>query len=539
MSCILLAILTVVLTAAQPSDPLAKDKPPTFAERAEIARCISPVIVVEWLIVPGLEVFDQAVMPPEFKRFPEELIKALYSEDVVVRSAALECLAGLAWVRVFAWWRDRDDGDDLFGVALGRHAAPIRMGLEIAFKNTRGNDRLLAAVALLALANDHKAAMDSVIDELRSTDAARRQKACCIGSVRLSQSRLLTALAAATTDTELKVRSAAATALLLVGPKAASAAPAVLAYLKSRDSTTDEVLEEMRVTFVFGRPDIQCVAIGQALADLKPAVPAVLELLEGDSSNRRLIALHCLARLGSDARGAVPTLQPYLTDKDAETRLMAAATILCIDPEHVGATKELVGFIKSDDVKLRARAIKVCGEFGPKAKALVPLLTECLKDDADNAARALGKMGSLAEPAIPRLIALLSSQHEDARDASVQYAAACALVGIGKAGLTALLDHLAKPSARKSSYGYAVMHRALAEYKNDRSAVVPVLVRALDDENVTVHMEAAVVLGRLKRLAVPSREALLRESRCTDNDGDRFADMRRTLAGWALTQLTR
>ena len=49
-------------------------------------------------------------------------------------------------VRLTAWWRDRDDGDDLFAAALGKHTVPVRLGLENAFKNTTGNDRLLAAV---------------------------------------------------------------------------------------------------------------------------------------------------------------------------------------------------------------------------------------------------------------------------------------------------------------------------------------------------------------------------------------------------------
>jgi HEAT repeat protein len=79
------------------------------------------------------------------------------------------------------------------------------------------------------------------------------------------------------------------------------------------------------------------------------------------------------------------------------------------------------------------------------------------------------------------------------------------------------------------------MHLALAECKKDSGTVVPVLIRALDDKNPAVRMQAAAALGRLKGLAAPAREALLRESR---RSYDIFCASR-TLAGWALTQLTR
>jgi hypothetical protein len=242
MSCILLLFFPVVaFTGAQQPDAPAQRTLQTFAERAEMARGAPALFLAEWLIVPGLEAIDDAQEVPEFKGFTPELIKVLRSDDARSRSAGLKYLAGLAYlVRLSAWWRDRDDGDDLFAAALGRHATSIRTGLETAFKDTTGNDRLLAAVALLALVENHKPAVDSVIDELQSADAGRRQEACeWIGHVRLSRPRFITALAAAMADKELKVRRAAATALLGIGPKAAPAAPAVLAYLKSPEATTD------------------------------------------------------------------------------------------------------------------------------------------------------------------------------------------------------------------------------------------------------------------------------------------------------------
>ncbi len=476
MICISVALLSVTFAAAQLADAPAQRTAKTFAERVEFAAGEPTLFWAEWLIGPGLEIIDGGADDvPEFKGFTAELIKVLRSDDARSRSAALKYLAGLArLVRLTAWWRDRDDGDDLFATALGKHAAPIRLGLETAFRNTTGNDRLRAAVALLALVGEHKAAVDSVIDELRSADPKRRQEACeWIGNVRLWHSPLVTALAAAMTDKELKVRCAAAIAVLQIGAKAAYAAPAVVAHLKSRETTTDEVLKETRFAPWMMRiwtVSEECSAIGQGLADLKPAVAAVVELLEAGGANKRQIAFTCLARLGPGARAAATALQPYLSDQDMETRLTAATTILCITPDDAEATAVLAGAVKSDDARLRARAVKMCGKMTPKTKALVPLLIESLKDEGNtrlSAAQALGKMGSLAEPAIPHLAALLISKHDDDTDTRIQYMAARALVWIGKPGLTALLDHLAKSSAKARTSGDASMYLSLAECKTD------------------------------------------------------------------------
>jgi HEAT repeat protein len=543
MSCFPLAVVAALaLTPAQQPDAAAEATPQTFAKRAEIATGAPALFLAEWMICPGLEDNGFFQQVAELKGFAGDLIDVLRSDDAASRSAGLKYLATLArLVRTTAWWRDRDDGDDLFATALGQHVVPIRTGLETAFKNTTGKDRLFAAVALLALVDDHGAAMDCVIDELHSAEATRRQEACdWIGHVRLSQPRMVAALAAMTTDKELKVRCAAATALLRIGPKAAPAAPALLAHLKTREATTDEALDGIGLAPVVMNISTigqECSAVGEHLADLKPAVSGVIELLEADGANRRQIAFACLARLGPAARTAVTALQPYVTDQDSATRLCAAATILCIDPDHAGATATLGTALKSDDRELRTRAIEISDELTPKAKALVPLLIESLNGDDEHtrlhAVQALGKMGSLAEPAIPRLAAMLKSKRTDATDAQVQCFAARALVGIGKAGLRALTDNLAKPSGA----GWSGLLFALGACRDDSAAVVPILIRALDHDDPAVRMNAATALGRLKRAAAPAREALLRASRRADAYDIFHATP--TLAAWALSQLTR
>jgi HEAT repeat protein len=543
MDCMSLAVLPFLfLTAVPQPDESAPRVPQNFAKRADIAAGAPALFIMEWLIAPGLEAIDDLSREiPEFKFFPAEVAKVLRSHDVQSRSAALKYLATLAGtVRTCAWWRDRDDKADLFQAALGRHAGTMRVGLESAFKDTTGNDRVLAAVALLALADNHAQAVDCIVDALRSKDAARREEVCSlVGRVRLSHPQLVAALAAATTDSDLKVRRSAASALLVAGPNAASAAPAMLAYLKNDDATTDETLIEMGVApMILWQTNRQCMAIGESLADLKPAVPAVVELLNVGGANRRQIAFACLAQLGPQARGALKELPPYLVDQDDHTRLTAAATILCIDPDHPAAATVLVSAMESKDAKLRECAVTVCADLTPKVNALVPPLIAALKENSEpaclNAMRALARMGPAAEPAIPHLASLLPCRHDDDSDQRIQYNAACALVAIGKSGLDALMQTLQR--RRDPRVSMAVLF-ALGACKKEGATVVPLLVRALDDNDPAVRMQAAAALGRLKQAAAPARDALLRASQRIDRY-DTFGASR-TLACWALTQLTR
>jgi hypothetical protein len=76
----------------------------------------------------------------------------------------------------------------------------------------------------------------------------------------------------------------------------------------------------------------------------------------------------------------------------------------------------------------RAGAIKALGAIGPEAKAAVPALIECMKDEElrPMAILALGSMGPEARAAIPELIAALKD-----RDDRVRSRAAAALSRIG------------------------------------------------------------------------------------------------------------
>jgi HEAT repeat protein len=537
MSCMsFTATIFVALAPAQAGDNIGQAAPVTFEKKAEFAAGAPALCIMEWYITPGLECFPALEAKfPQVKGFASELCDALVSDNGRSRSAALAYLARLAaLVRTTAWQRDRDDGDDLVAVALGKHAPSIRKGLENALREAQGKDRLLAAVTLLTLTADHRAALDVLANEMRAETPGKRIEACeWAGGARLTHPRLVTALAAAIRDNDAGVRSKAVLAVAQIGSHAAIATPALLEWLKT-DGELDKDTQYLAMFRNRLRND-GLLPLVELDPDAKQAVPVLIERLKHDGAEKRLEGFAYLARFGPKARQAAATLRPYLTGEDEDERFGAAAALLSIDPDDAGATRVLV-----EGVKTHSKAIRACANTTPKVQALIPPLIDTLNDPAGetraNAARALGNMGALAESAIPPLAALVVDERRDFFDHSV---AARALSSIGKASIPALANILAKPAPTR---GRADAAYALGSFRDEAKVVVPVLIGALDDVNPDVRMNAAAALGRMRKASAPAREALTRVSQRqgAQNDLSAMYDyVERMLASWALTQLNR
>ncbi|MDB5313383.1 MAG: hypothetical protein JWO38_7585 [Gemmataceae bacterium] len=161
-------------------DPDTADPRP-FKQKSDDAFGWIPYSLVTYGVVPGFELFqcfdDKAdpKCPVGLKEFPDELVKQLRSGDAEGRAAALRYLRILAGlVRNAAWMRSRDEGDRSFRLALGDYTLPVRSSLEAAVKVAKGEDRLNAAAALLALTPDHRPAINALVAEFQSPAADRR-----------------------------------------------------------------------------------------------------------------------------------------------------------------------------------------------------------------------------------------------------------------------------------------------------------------------------------------------------------------------------
>ena len=399
---------------------------------------------------------------------------------------------------------------------------------------------------MLDLVPDHAQASAIVAAELKAKDKDRRELACELaGTLRLTQADVLAALVAAVRDKDAEVRQSAAYAVGSIGPRAAGAVPGLIDLFKSGDAA----YEDGRVFkyFLFGSKreirNLALQALGKMDAAARPAVPIISGKLTNAADEMLTIRLgerkpfldwpneldemlSCLAALGPVAKEAAPDLRrlvkrPKRTglrpgymdhfnheELDAKGRLAATAVLLCIDPNDADALDILKNALQSKDDKTRCRALVVCATHGPRVKALIPLLLPALQNaqTGSDAAEALGKMGPLAEDAIPALVATVHVQDKFGRDSFHNFSA---LASIGKASVPALMKLL--------------QHRDLAIRENaaqalgligrDAAPALPVLVEAAKgskQEELPLQQHAVVALGRMKSSAAPARETLQR-----------------------------
>ena len=130
-----------------------------------------------------------------------------------------------------------------------------------------------------------------------------------------------------------------------------------------------------------------------------PAVPTLIDALEATDDSIRASAAFALADMGKAAEEAIPALTRAAQDPSQSVRRHAT--------EGLG----LIGQLVTEDMDLSES---------------VRILTNGLSDNhfavRDNAARALAKLGTLADPAIPALVAQLEDE-----DRYVRFHAALAL----------------------------------------------------------------------------------------------------------------
>ena len=146
-----------------------------------------------------------------------------------------------------------------------------------------------------------------------------------------------------------------------------------------------------------------------------PAVPTLIDALQATDDSVRASAAFALADMGKAAQEAIPALMHAAQEPSESVRRHAT--------EGLG----LIGQLVSEDIDL---------------SETVQVLTTQLSDDyfpvRDNAARALAKLGAIAEPAIPALVAQLEDE-----DRYVRFHAAVALKQIGTPkAQDALFNHL-------------------------------------------------------------------------------------------------
>ncbi|QGJ71165.1 Hypothetical protein PBC10988_28680 [Planctomycetales bacterium 10988] len=177
--------------------------------------------------------------------------------------------------------------------------------------------------------------------------------------------------------------------LMKLGPKAASAVPAITAAIKN--SEDPEYIEGLQ--FTLG-------AIGESAS---AAVPTLVESLSSEDVKIRRSAIAALGSIGPGAKAALPALQDVMNGEDEFLKYQSAWSILRIADKNPkakrGAMQTVLKGLRSDNEYIRSESANVLGSLkGMASERVIAALKKALKDkspvvsgSAEQALEALGE----------------------------------------------------------------------------------------------------------------------------------------------------
>ena len=139
-----------------------------------------------------------------------------------------------------------------------------------------------------------------------------------------------------------------------------------------------------------------------------------------------------------DALNNLPGVNIYFNPA-AGRRSLAARVIGEFGPPAKAAVPALIRALQGSDTSVHEAAIAALGRIHSDPETVIPLLTACLDNENlnDEAAGALAHYGSLAKPAVPKIIPLLKARDKDAREAAHKALLAIDPDAAAKAGVKA------------------------------------------------------------------------------------------------------
>jgi HEAT repeat protein len=256
-------------------------------------------------------------------------------------------------------------------------------------------------------------------------------------------------------------------------------------------------------------------------AKLSSTDPLVSIFRSKDVSVRRTL-LSLLGEIADGSNNALPLLVVCLRDEDEQMRTLAASYIGEIGAESDAALQALVRLFGDPSAEVRATAITAIESLDERGQDFVPELVRALDDKDASVVQAAATALARFEPErlvdalkhetvdvrYTALITLSELKYKDAVDEMLGIARAddhaelrpIALQAIGQIGSGA---HAAIPALIKiferTDEGSLLMRLeacvALGQIAREKDTVIPVLRRALSDENAEVRQTAVLALG--------------------------------------------
>ncbi|HUY92107.1 MAG TPA: HEAT repeat domain-containing protein [Pirellulales bacterium] len=339
----------------------------------------------------------------------------------------------------------------------------------------------------------------------------RSYAALALGKLEKVDAETVGALAKLLTDSEARVRGMAVRSLRRLKPGAEVMLPIMVKILEQADPqgamlVIDTIAELGGDKAIAGLTNAlkneracywACLALGEAGAKAKSAVPALVKVLSDDRTEIQVQALITLGKIGPDAAPAVAEITPFL--KVEQPAVQYAAAYALGDIASPAGAEALKQARRSDDPMLKTIAVWGLAKISPDSKVLMreaaEQLVASLKSDdkyvRQAAARALVELRPDPELVRPALLAALADDDPAVRGNIVE-----AVAALGASATPDLVKGLKNPNFRDASAAI------LARIGPPAKAALPALLAALDDATSTerssaddFHAEALVAIA--------------------------------------------
>lgn len=307
--------------------------------------------------------------------------------------------------------------------------------------------------------------------------------------------------------------SLSANAICYLGDTPEQAIPYLMSKLRP-DGSSYFQLPDFQLPPELRLLQLHCASICRALANAgAAAVKPIRACLKSDDSDERVNAAITLGLIGQGAAATAPDLRGMLRDPDTTARAAAAWSLAEVGGVTAEAVAELVLLAGQRPELPRAFAIHALGYAGTAAEPHIDLITQYIKecadsehltDEAEIAIRAAGRLGSVAEQALPAMkeLATLKELPMSLRIAAAEAVARIAPVTERDAMIGFLRRQLGHNEARLRAACSLAALRA--------EDAVPTLVEHLMIADAATRATAASRLGTLGPAAAPAKEYLRR-----------------------------
>ena len=309
-------------------------------------------------------------------------------------------------------------------MALGRVGAAAVPGVTGLLHDTNATVRAIAAQALGRIGPNANQSIPELKPLIQDTNAAvRTEVVLALGRIEkeIAVPMLVDLLSRNVTD----VREAAFDALGEMGSAARAALPALTEILRGPDTVADTAHNGFYGGFYAGGPKmdaLQTVSYMSALPQASNAIIAATSVFRG-KGEKGLSPSLVFQAMGPNAKPAVPALIGLLQEKSGNTQGYAAQALGAIGPAAAEAIPALSGLLEDNNQFSRVSAAEALGHLGPSA---VSMLIQALQNKdwlvRVKAAQGLAALGSAAAPAV---VALKERLKDD--DAEVRRCVAVAL----------------------------------------------------------------------------------------------------------------